>query len=321
MAKYRSRLPQLTDKLFLTDAGMETFLIFHEGTDLPYFAAFDLLKSEEGLAQVSRYYESFIALARRHGLGFVLESPTWRANPDWAAKLGYDRDTLADVNRQAIALMAKLRDAHDTPDAPIVISGNIGPRGDGYRPDAMMSAAEAERYHADQVGVFRDTDADFVSAFTLNYVEEAIGVAAAAKACDMPVVLSFTVETDGRLPTGQTLKDAILETDAASGSAPAYYMLNCAHPTHFQDTLDLGEPWVDRLRGLRANASTRSHAELDAAADLDAGDPIALGGQYRELRRRLPRLNVLGGCCGTDFRHVEQICFACTSASGQREMA
>ena len=262
-----------------------------------------------------------MALARRHGLGFVLESPTWRANAEWAAKLGYDRDALAGANRQAIALMAQLRDGYETPDAPIVISGNIGPRGDGYRPDAMMSAQEAQDYHGDQVSIFRDTEADFVSAFTLNYVNEAIGIARAAKSADMPVVLSFTVETDGRLPTGQSLKEAILETDAETGSAPAYYMLNCAHPSHFQDALDLGEPWIERLRGLRANASSRSHAELDAATDLDAGDPVALGRQYRDLRRRMPRLNVLGGCCGTDFRHVEQICFACAPVDAQRSVA
>ena len=321
MAKYRTRLPQLSDKLFLTDAGMETFLIFHEGTDLPYFAAFDLMKTGAGLAQVRRYYERFIAMAHQGNLGFVLESPTWRANPDWAAKLGYGREALADANRRAIELMAQLRDAHETSDSPIVISGNIGPRGDGYRPDAMMSAEEAQAYHADQVQVFRDTAADFVSAFTLNYVNEAIGIARAAKAASMPVVLSFTVETDGRLPTGQTLKDAIIATDAATEHAPAYYMLNCAHPTHFQDALADGEPWVKRLRGLRANASTRSHAELDAAADLDAGDPLTLGRQYRDLRKRMPHMNVLGGCCGTDHRHVEQIFFACTSPSENRNAA
>ena len=190
--------------------------------------------------------------------------------------------------------MAQLRDAHETPDSPIVISGNIGPRGDGYRPDAMMSAEEAQAYHAEQVQVFRETAADFVSAFTINYVNEAIGIARAAKSAGMPVVLSFTVETDGRLPTGQTLKDAIIATDAATEQAPAYYMLNCAHPTHFQDALADGESWVKRLRGLRANASTRSHAELDAASDLDAGDPVALGRHYRDLRKRMPQLERAG---------------------------
>src|SRR4029079_8642649 len=177
----------------------------------------------------------------------------------------------------------------------------------GYSPDRIMSAAEAQEYHAAQVAVFAASEADLVSAFTINYVNEAIGVARAAKAASMPVVISFTVETDGKLPTGQTLKDAIIETDAATGNAPAYYMLNCAHPTHFADVLS-GAPWVRRLRGLRANASTRSHAALDAAPDLDAGDPVALGEQYHALRTRFPQLTILGGCCGTDHRHVEQIC-------------
>ena len=312
MGKYRARLPQLSEQLFLTDAGMETYLIFHEGLDLPYFASFDLMKNEDGIAHVRRYYERFIAMARQRGLGFVLESPTWRANADWATKLGYDRQARAEINRRTIALMAQMRDEHETPQTPIVISGNIGPQGDGYSPDRMMSVNEAQDYHAEQIEVFAATDADLVSAFTLNYVNEAIGVARAARVADMPVVISFTVETDGRLPTGQTLKDAIVETDLKTNRAPAYYMLNCAHPTHFTDVLEPDEPWVKRLRGLRANASTRSHAELDAAPDLDAGDPVALGEQYRDLRRRMPQLTILGGCCGTDHRHVEQICFACT---------
>jgi S-methylmethionine-dependent homocysteine/selenocysteine methylase len=204
---------------------------------------------------------------------------------------------------------------HPTENQPAFNQGrrHIGKRVDGYKADAMMSADEAQAYHAEQIGVFRDTEADLVSAFTLNDVDEAVGIARAAEAADMPVVLSFTVETDGKLPTGQTLKGAISQTDAETNFAPAYYMLNCAHPTHFQDLLAKDEPWVRRLRGLRANASTRSHAELDAAPDLDAGDPVALGRQYRDLRRRLPQLTILGGCCGTDHRHVEQICFACTA--------
>ncbi len=318
MAKYRTRLPQLSDRLFLTDAGMETFLIFHEGVELPYFASFDLMKDADGIAQVRRYYERFIALAKHRRLGFVLESPTWRANRDWAAKLGYDAQALAEANRRSIALMAEMRDAHETPASPIVISGNVGPRGDGYSPDRIMSASEAQEYHAGQINVFAGTQADFVSAFTLNYVNEAIGIARAAKAAGMPVVLSFTVETDGRLPTSQSLQDAIEETDRTTNFAPAYYMLNCAHPTHFADVLAKDAPWVRRLRGLRANASVRSHAELDAAPDLDAGDPVALGRQYRDLRKRMPQLTILGGCCGTDHRHVEQICFACTAEEPQK---
>ena len=314
-ARYRARLPQLSDKLFLTDAGMETCLIFHDGIDLPLFASFDLLKSGEGVERTRGYYARFCKLARDAGLGFVLESPTWRANADWAAKLGYSRAALAAINRTAIEVMAGLRDEYETPRSPMPISGNIGPRGDGYQTGRLMSAEEAQDYHGEQVAVFADTAADLVSAFTMNYTNEAIGIARAAKANRMPVVISLTVETDGRLPTGQPLRDAIAEIDAETVNAPAYYMLNCAHPTHFADALAVGQSsgdsWVKRLRGLRANASTRSHAELDQATDLDAGDPVALGREYAALRRKLPHINVLGGCCGTDFRHVEQICFAC----------
>jgi homocysteine S-methyltransferase len=310
-AKYRARLPQLSDKLFLTDAGMETCLIFHEGIDLPLFASFDLLKSDEGVAQTRKYYARYCKLARDAEMGFVLESPTWRANLDWAVKLRYSRAALAEINRKAIQLMAELRDEFETARSPMPISGNIGPRGDGYQPGKLMSAGEAQDYHAEQIAVFAESAADFVSGFTMNYANEAIGIVRAAKEAGMPVVISLTVETDGRLPTGQTLEDAIEQIDAETGKAAAYFMLNCAHPTHFDRVLAADEAWVQRLRGLRANASTRSHAELDQATDLDAGDPVALGRQYADLRRKLRHINVLGGCCGTDFRHVEQICFAC----------
>jgi S-methylmethionine-dependent homocysteine/selenocysteine methylase len=178
-----------------------------------------------------------------------------------------------------------------------------------------MDEGEAERYHSAQIAAFRDADADLVTAITMTYPEEAIGIAYAASALDMPVVISFTVETDGRLPNGQTLKQAIEEMDAATGNAAAYYMLNCAHPTHFANVPSSKEPWVARLKGLRANASKRSHVELDAATELDDGNPVELGRQCSELRSRLKHLNVLGGCCGTDHRHVEEICKAVLAGS------
>jgi S-methylmethionine-dependent homocysteine/selenocysteine methylase len=315
MAKYRNNLPQLSNRLFLTDSGMETTLIFRDGIDLPLFASFDLLKDARGVAHVRHYYARHAAMARDNDLGFVLESPTWRANADWASKLGYSAEKLAEMNRKSIEVMTGVRAEYETPRAPMVISGNIGPRGDGYDPGRKMSADQAQAYHAQQIVVFRDSDADMVSAFTINYVEEAIGIVRAAQAAGMPVVISFTVETDGKLPTGQSLQDAILQTDATTGNAPAYYMINCAHPTHFEGVLAAGGAWTRRLRGLRANASRRSHAELDQAADLDDGDPVELGRQYRALRNKFGHINVLGGCCGTDHRHVEQIMFACHPAA------
>jgi homocysteine S-methyltransferase len=313
--KYRHRLPQLDGSLYLTDGGLETTLIFHEGWDLPIFQAFTLLDSEPGRASLRAYFDRYVPLAIKQGMGFVLESPTWRANPDWAAKLGHGREALARLNRAAIDLLREVRDAHETERTPMVISGCIGPRGDGYDPGKIMSAEEAQAYHAWQVGVLKDAGVDLVSAFTMNNVNEALGIARAAQAASIPCVISFTVETDGRLPTGDRLADAIEAVDAATGQAPAYYMINCAHPTHFDQVLERGAAWMMRLRGLRANSSRRSHAELDNATELDRGDPTELGGQYAHLLRRFPHINVLGGCCGTDHRHVERISRACRSGA------
>jgi homocysteine S-methyltransferase len=310
MPMHRSRLPQLDGGLFLTDGGLETTLIFREGLPLPEFAAFDLLKTEAGVQTLRKYFSAYARMAQRHGIGLILESPTWRASRDWGRKLGYSADGLADANRQSIALLDEIRDRFATEKAPAVISGNLGPRGDGYVPSALMSAAEAMDYHAEQIRTFASTEADMVAAFTMNYVEEAIGVALAARAFGMPVAIAFTVETDGALPTGQTLREAIERTDDATGSFPAYYMINCAHPVHFGKSLAPGGDWLDRIRGLRANASTRSHAELNEAPDLDDGDPVDLGKRYKEMNRVLRRLNVIGGCCGTDDRHVEEMCKA-----------
>jgi S-methylmethionine-dependent homocysteine/selenocysteine methylase len=307
MSKYRRRLPQLGNRVFLTDGGLETTLVFHEGLDLPAFAAFDLLKDDAGIAVLRRYFERYARIALAQGTGIVLETPTWRANPDWGARLGYDAAALADANRRSVGLLLEVRAALATPQTPVVISGNLGPRGDGYVPSARMTASEARAYHAPQVETFAATDADMVAAFTMNYSAEAIGIALAARDAGMPVAISFTTETDGRLPSGESLAAAIAATDADTGGHPAYYMINCAHPTHLTGALDEPGDWRERVRGLRANASARSHAELDASPDLDAGNPDELARQYAELRATFPRLAVVGGCCGTDHRHVEAV--------------
>ena len=310
-AKYRHALPQLGDTLFLTDGGLETTLIFHEGIELPHFASFALMRTAEGRAALGRYFAAYVKVAKRDGRGLVLESATWRSNPDWGAKLGYSPEALDAVNAEAIAFLIALREREETAESPMVVSGNIGPRGDGYRPESLMSAEEAEAYHRRQVEVFAAAGADLVTVMTMTYVEEAIGVARAAKAAGMPVVVAFTVETDGRLRTGMALGDAIAACDAATGGYPAYYMVNCAHPTHFRGVL-AGNGWLERIGGIRANASRMSHDELDEAPELDAGDPEELAEDYRGLMRVLPRLRVLGGCCGTDHRHVGAISGACS---------
>jgi S-methylmethionine-dependent homocysteine/selenocysteine methylase len=302
--KYRRDLPQLNGELFLTDGGIETTLIFHDAFDLPLFAAFDLLKTEEGTEGLRRYYKPYLELAGEHGAGFVLESPTWRASSRWANELGYTTQELDSANRKAIALMEELRAEHEAAVSPLVISGCVGPQDDGYNPATKLTPDAARRYHSHQIATFANTAADMVTAITITYADEAIGITQAAREYELPVAISFTLETDGRLLSGQALADAIQEVDDATGGGPDYYMLNCAHPTHFDAVLEGGAPSSDRIRGLRANASTRSHAELDESPDLDEGDPVDLGARYGALRSVLPSLNVLGGCCGTDHRHV-----------------
>jgi homocysteine S-methyltransferase len=311
MAQFRKDLPQLGGDFFLTDGGMETTLIFLEGLELPDFAAFDLFKRKDGEAALRNYYRTYAGLAQRFGTGLILESATWRASADWGTKLGYSAKEMADLNRRSIGLLEEIRHEFKGNASKVVISGCLGPRGDGYNPVNTMSEKDAESYHRKQIQAFEDTAADMVTVFTMNYVEEAVGIARAAENADMPVVISFTVETDGRLPTGQTLCAAIEQVDSGTSRYPSYYMINCAHPTHFEHVLAEGDPWAQRVRGLRANSSRKSHAELNESTELDIGDPLERGMQHAELKRRLPQLSVMGGCCGTDHRHVEQIAAAC----------
>ena len=309
IARYRNDLPQLAGDLFLTDGGIETTLIFLEGIELPYFASIVLLQNDEGQDALRKYFRTYAVLTKNYGVGCILESATWRASSDWGDKLGYSRQTLEELNCKAIALLNDIRNDYDN--TTIVISGCIGPRGDGYSPDNRMTAEEAKQYHRGQIALFSETPADMITAITMPYVEEAIGITSASKSVGIPVVISFTVETDGKLPTGQTLKDAIEQVDKVTDNTPIYYMINCAHPTHFEAILETNDPWIERIRGIRANASTKSHAEIDEATELDDGNPIEFGAQYQRLRKRLKNLNVLGGCCGTDHRHIEEILKAC----------
>ena len=303
-------LPRLNGDAFLADGGLETSLVFLEHIDLPFFAAFPLVTSGTGRAALTRYFEPYLLEATRREAGFILDTATWRANPHWGSRLGYSPEALRDTNLQAVAFAAGLGATHRNASSPIVLNGVVGPRGDGYVVGAVMAPEESARYHFPQIEALRDGGADMVSAITMTYAEEAIGIARAAGDCDIPVAISFTVETDGRLPSGQLLKAAVEETDAATLGVPLYYMINCAHPEHFRTALTDGA-WLDRIGGIRANASRKSHAELDAATELDAGDPAELSRTYRELRTQLPKLFLFGGCCGTDHRHISAICDAC----------
>ena len=256
---------------FIGDGGLETTMIFERGIELPEFASFQLLDDERGRAALADYYRSYIELAAAHGVGFTLDTPTWRASGNWGRRLARSDDEIGELNREAVDFGLRLREERGG-EVPIAVCGTLGPEGDAYRPARFLGPDEAADYHAPQVEALVAAGVDMVSAYTLSYVDEAIGIVAAA-----------------------------------------YLMVNCAHPSHFAGELEAGGAWRERIGGIRANASRRSHAELDDLPDLDSGDPDELAGEYRELVEALPSLGVLGGCCGTDARHVAAICAACLS--------
>jgi homocysteine S-methyltransferase len=308
---YRHRLPQTQGEVMLTDGGLETTLIFDDGFDLPEFAAFPLIATEEGRAALDAYYRSYVTVALDQGVGIVLETPTWRASADWGDVLGFSADDLRKFNTDTVEFLQQLRVDTETADTKIVVSGSLGPRGDGYVAGNQMSVDDAQAYHREQIRTFADAGADMVSIITMTYVDEALGAALAAQAEGMPIVIAFTVETDGRLPSGEGLGEAIERVDTATGRYPVSLGVNCAHPDHFSAVLADGGDWVGRIGLIRANASRMSHEELDNAEELDAGDAQELGRLYADLRELLPGLRVVGGCCGTDHKHIAEIAKNC----------
>ncbi len=304
-------LPQLEADVFLTDGGLETTLIFDDGIELADFAAFTLVDDPAGRAALVRYFDRYAAIAVADGVGIVLETPTWRASPDWAARQEIAETDLIRLNQEAVALLKDVRLRHATESSPVVISGCVGPRGDGYVAGELMAVADARRYHAVQVEAFADAGVDLITAITMTNSAEASGIVESARAVGLPVVISFTVETDGTLPSGEALGAAVEAVDTATDGYATYFMVNCAHPDHVAPVLDAGAAWIRRLGGLRANASRMSHAELDEAEVLDRGDPAELAELYRDLRGVHPQLRVVGGCCGTDHTHIAAISAAC----------
>lgn len=290
-------------RTFLTDGGFETSMLFLEGFELPAFAACVLLEDDAARVAMDRYFDRFLAMAETAGTGFVLDTNTWRSGAHWAGAVGRSPAQMQELSRAAVRFAKAIRGRWQHRVSPILLNGVIGPAGDAYDTASALDANAAEAIHAPQIALLANCGVDLVSALTFGSMPEAIGFARAGKMVGVPAVIAFTVETDGRLPDGTPLDRAILETDAATGGAPLYYMINCAHPEHFRDVLT-GDAWCRRIRGVRANASRLSHAELDEAETLDDGNPEEFGALHADLSRKLPALKVIGGCCGTDHRHV-----------------
>ncbi len=299
-------LPHQTDDIFLTDGGTETWLMYKRGFDLPEFSAFHLLNDIKATAAIREYYRTFANIALQLNTGFIFDSLTYRASRDWGQLLGYSDASLAEMNHRCLDLYREIAAKTGLAPKHTVISGCIGPKGDAYQKNEELTAEGAEEYHAVQIETFRNAGADIVTALTLNATDEAIGIARAAANAGLPSVISFTLEKDRNLRSGESLHQAIETVDAATDCAPAYYMINCSHPLDFGPALTTGS-WTERIRGLRANASTLDHGTLCQLGHLEEGNPDELAGQYRDLRTAFPKMNVFGGCCGTDFVHVEKI--------------
>ena len=309
-------LPQQRGQMFVTDGGIETHMIFNEGEDLPDMSVYLLNDSERGRQKMREYYRAYLPIAQAAGQGFLFDTNTWRASPDWGQRAGLDTARLRAANIAAVDFCAEMQAEFAAAGVGSIISGVIGPRRDAWQYDGRMTTEEAMDYHRLQVEAFADSAAAYVSVYTLTNVPEAVGIARLCREAGLPVVLSFTLETDGKLPGGKPLGEAIMETDAATDGYPAYYMINCVHPIHFASTIRHAGGWVDRIGGLRVNASMKSHAELDESPELDIGNIVDLAQRYQRLLPLLPNIRVIGGCCGTDHRHIAAICDACLPSLG-----
>jgi homocysteine S-methyltransferase len=307
MGHHRNRLPQLNGRDVTTTGGMETWLQYVDGFELQHFCLFDLLNDSRAEAALRDYHRKVIEAALPHGFGILAEGLHYRASRDWGALLGYSAESLAEINIRGIEFYKALAREYETEATPMPVGGVLGPRGDAYKIGRVPDAAEAEDYHAEQIATFERAGADLVTAATFSSTQEAIGVARAAEALGMPVVISFTLNETGRLGTGPSVKEAVQVVDAATDAAPVYYMINCSHPLEFEPALEPG-PWLDRLGGFMPNAVSLEKGKLCQLGHLEDGDPEELGRQMGDLARRFPHMTVWGGCCGTDARHIGEIC-------------
>lgn len=307
MNALKDSFPRINGDLFLTDAGIETYIMYKKGFELSNFSLFHLLNNPDATRAITDYIEDLINVSLRNKVGMILCGIHYRASRDWGELLGYSRESLADINREGIELLQALKQKHGTSDSPMFTSGCIGPRGDAYQLNRTMSIEEAEDYHGEQIATLKSAGADLVTALTFNSTAEVIGLTRAAKSVGIPCVVSFSLDETGRLKTGQSLEEAILETDEATGGSAAYYMVNCTHPIDFEPALEDGD-WAQRLNGIRPNASSLEKGTLCQLGHLEEGDPVELGQQLGKVARRYPHMSVWGGCCGTDHVHIEEIC-------------
>tara|TARA_R110002074_G_scaffold203294_2_gene371174 strand:+ start:1454 stop:2410 length:957 start_codon:yes stop_codon:yes gene_type:complete len=304
--KYRNNLPQLAGHDMTTQGGTWTWLQYVDGFELKHFCGFDLLNDPRGVVALRDYHRKIIEAVIPFQFGILLEGIHYRASRDWGKLIGYSREGLKEINIRGVEFYRDLANEYESDSNPIPISGVIGPQGDAYDTGITPEAAEAEDYHSEQIETLKQAGADLITGATFSGVEEAIGITRAAKALEMPIVISFITNSDGRLDGGETMREAVEKVDAATNNAPAYYMINCGHPTEFESALE-EKDWTKRLGGFMPNAVAMEKLSLCSLGHLEDGNPEELGIQMGEIATRFPHIHVWGGCCGTDSRHLGQI--------------
>lgn len=303
-------LPQLNGQICLTEGGIETYMQYKKGHELKSFCLFDLMNDPDAVSDLRVYHERLIEVALKHKVGAILDGIHYRTSRDWGELLGYSRQGLKEIVIRGVEFYKDLARQYQTAHSPMPVSGVVGPRGDAYAIGHIMTAAEAQDYHAEQIETMKLAGADFATALTFSQVDEAIGVVRAAQTFDFPVVVSFALGADGHLKTGVPLADAITAVDQATQNGPAYYMINCTHPVDFASAFEDPGPWINRVCGLRPNASSLAHGVLCQLGHLEEGNPDELAEQMADMANRFPHINVWGGCCGTDYAHIDKIASA-----------
>jgi S-methylmethionine-dependent homocysteine/selenocysteine methylase len=297
---------QRPNKLFLTEAGIETELMYKWGFEIPHFAMFALLENDQIVSTLRGMYRSYLDVAAKHEMSFLMGGFDYRASPDWAELLGYGPEALKEANLRCLDFHRQMgaEYASDVPEA--VTMGCVGPRGDAYQLNRTISEAEAEDYHSVQLTTLRDAKVPLVYAATFNNIPEAVGVVRAARRLGLPIALSFSLDSNSKLKSGPSVKEAIEAVDEATDRAPEFYAINCSHPVEFEPALEPGS-WIERLRNLRPNASKMEKIALCKLGHLEEGDPIELGQLMGQLAKRYPHMDIWGGCCGTGEVHLEEI--------------
>lgn len=293
-------------RFYLSEGGTETEFMYKHGFELPHFAIFPLLDNPDAVSKLREMFRSYLDVAAKHEVCALMGGLDYRASPDWGELLGYSPAGLADANMQSIEFLREIAGEYSSQIPETLIQGLIGPRGDAYERNETITENEAEDYHAVQLETLKEADVDLALAITFNNIPESVGVARAAAKIGIPLGISLSLDSSSKLNSGQSLSEAITMIDKATDQSPEFYSINCSHPLEFEPAIEPGD-WVNRIRGVRPNASKMDKMALCQLGHLEEGDPVELGVLCGDLARRYPHMDIWGGCCGTWDKHLNEI--------------